>query len=845
MLHADPDCEPPSPIESSFSTCEATTRDSVISVLDHSTLYAPSRFIATCPSASQCLRRLEELQASKDASKLAKRSKAFTDSLLEFVSSSLPLHLPTSYPLHSDYGLTHRALGECIGHFLGYVRQPLDESMEEFRLEMCLEQLEMLWKTLLELVDLAFEAGALPGTPVLTKSGPSHPSSSSSPSSGRLALEMSKSSHSPQPSLPNPSSSSPRLLPSTEVSVKDVLRSRPSKSLQTLRPSPATSSPVPSAERSQLLLASERSSKDVSRPPRESTSSQTLRRSSPSAETSPPLPPPKTTTPMSVIEIVDQARRAELASECGEESAGSSEQLQSVSEESDRSSVDGPSECSSPSCNTPSRLTVHIDSSMTTLASTQTSASSVSTNSRIVRRIIQFKPSMLSFRSKSKTSPLDVSGSSGHDDLLHSDPTSSSEDEIGDERAVETANAEAQFTLQARSLQEVLDLVTGKEMTLKQGLKDVFFQTFRWYLEPVKFVQELQKRFIEYFPRMNPDQEKIAREWQVKNSSTPLRIIHLILTWLRQYWIPELDNEAFEPLQTFAKEWLTNYPDEALIWRLLQALNDVQNGVANRQTAVKDHWDLLNSGTLILSPSPTGFKVFTHTGAPVAGMLSDFDTPSGRLEFSRQLTAYLSELYAGIDADSLVWGHYKGVDTEGVRTARLISEQEKGLEEWVVASVIANFKDLAEMSHLASFWFNVLKNCNQFGNFSAVRSIVNSLVKLDEVYKWFDPVRKQHLAALNQWAAPAKQWRMLRARNSPCIHPISSVKENIDRCKNEVGRAPEYASYGRYSLLARAIDDLHHAKLSYKFNKTPHIQEWIERELKARHPIPIPPSLTT
>ncbi|THV00830.1 hypothetical protein K435DRAFT_837080 [Dendrothele bispora CBS 962.96] len=446
----------------------------------------------------------------------------------------------------------------------------------------------------------------------------------------------------------------------------------------------------------------------------------------------------------------------------------------------------------------------------TTTLTTSTISSTVqsrSKNSRIIQRFLRLSFNFPFARSKEKLVPgflpSEISGIVSGTELSPPVGSGLADGKFDDAK------------LEVRSVSELMDLVTSKAIVSQPELKELFFTTFRWYLPAKVFISELADRF-RASSGLEPAQAKIWLEWQQKHDNNQLRIMNLILIWLKQYWIPDLDNqEALPLLQEFALSHLVNYPDETLVFRIIHALNDVEKRTISRQKALRNHWNMLNSGTLVTPPDPSGFNLVISSRRSQLCKLLQFDSPEGRVEFARQLTIYFSELHGRLDADSFVWGHYHDLENDAVKMANMISGQEEGLREWVVAS-IQSIPDLEQREVIVHFWFGIAQ--------------------------WFNDSRYANINELLNWGRSGymKQSRMRRAQNLPCIQTLFSVKEGIDRLKDTIDLMPERPNYDRYSLLAKCIADLDHAKLSYKFTKCDAIQKWIETQLIADLPDPKP-----
>ncbi|KAK7469289.1 cell division cycle-related protein [Stygiomarasmius scandens] len=468
------------------------------------------------------------------------------------------------------------------------------------------------------------------------------------------------------------------------------------------------------------------------------------------------------------------------------------------------------------------------------ISETRTIASTVQTiskNSKVIRRFLQLSFNLPFTRSKEK---LAQSPGVSEQPIVQHNPSPPGGPGLA---PVKLEDAK----LGARSIPEIMDLVTGKEIISKPELKELFFTTFRWFLPAKVFVQELSERYRAP-SNLSPTQAKIWGEWQQKHDNTQLRIMNLVLMWIQQYWIPELDNkEALPILQEFALSHLVTYPDENLVYRIIKALDDAEKRTVSRQMTLREHWDLLNSGTLVAPPESSGFNLVISPGRNHLCKLLQFDSPEGKVEFTRQLTVYFSELYARLDADCFVWGHYHGVENEAIKLSNVISCQEEGLREWVIAS-IQSISDPVERENMIHFWFAIAQNCADIGSSSPVLRIMHALTKMNETFQWFNHQRYAGLKELLNWGRSGymKQSRMRRAQNLPCIQTLFSVKEGIERLKDMISVVPEHASYDRYSLLAKCIADIDHAKLSYKFTKLPAVQEWIGTQLTQYIPDPKP-----
>lgn len=274
----------------------------------------------------------------------------------------------------------------------------------------------------------------------------------------------------------------------------------------------------------------------------------------------------------------------------------------------------------------------------------------------------------------------------------------------GDTAAVRLAQ---NGSMKAASVTALVRMLTSKESVLDPEFTTTFFISFRFFMTPTRFYEELVNRFNEQpSTDLSPAQLRI---WARYAMGVHIRIGKTLLMWLDLYWKPEVDHEVLEALQAFTLERLVPELPEGLVGQILQGLDSISGDepMCRRIRKAKD-LEFIYHRSIAVAPSPgQSFKITIEGDLDATAQLLRFNTPAGREEVARQLTIRLSELFQQVDPeDAVIHWHRANQDSEAGKTLQQIVLLERALCLWITNTVLQQ-PSLRERRRFLEFWLDI------------------------------------------------------------------------------------------------------------------------------------------
>lgn len=262
--------------------------------------------------------------------------------------------------------------------------------------------------------------------------------------------------------------------------------------------------------------------------------------------------------------------------------------------------------------------------------------------------------------------------------------------------------------MKAASLPALVRILTSKESVLDQDFTPTFFICFRFFTTPLLFFQELVKRFDEQpAVDLNPAQLRI---WTQNAVGVHIRVGKAILMWLDLYWKPEVDFEVLEPLQAFALDRLVQELPEGMVTHILEGLDSVggEEPICRRTQKAKDLEFIFQQTVGDVPPTPQFDLTSVMMGSTF--QLIAFNTPAGRQEFARQLTANLSGRFQQVDPEDAVLHWHRNDESDVGKILREIISLERSLCAWVTETVLDRSTQ-QERCEILEFWLDIASVC--------------------------------------------------------------------------------------------------------------------------------------
>ncbi|KAJ6613270.1 ras guanine nucleotide exchange factor domain-containing protein [Mycena sp. CBHHK59/15] len=290
--------------------------------------------------------------------------------------------------------------------------------------------------------------------------------------------------------------------------------------------------------------------------------------------------------------------------------------------------------------------------------------------------------------------------------------------------------------LKAASLPALIRLLTSAHAPLEHDLLPTFFLCFRFFSTPCKVLAALQARWDEPPPTSDepliPAQQRV---WLHNALTMRIRVAHLLLVWLDEYWRPAQDAAVLPSLRAFAEYRLASGGVPASLAQ--RVLAGIECAAAD-QHGVRRHlaWETAGRAdrhrTLLQAP----FAIVLRAEDDYAMNLTVFETAPGRERLAAQITARAAGLFSKIDPEE--W-YASGV-----------------LEEttlfWVAQSILV-LQSREERAAMIEFWLDMATICVRLRNFSSASAIFGGLV--------YSPVERLSLTILDIAIPSKEQYRKL------------------------------------------------------------------------------------
>ncbi|KAK7056868.1 hypothetical protein VNI00_002585 [Paramarasmius palmivorus] len=404
--------------------------------------------------------------------------------------------------------------------------------------------------------------------------------------------------------------------------------------------------------------------------------------------------------------------------------------------------------------------------------------------------------------------------------------------------------------VKSASLTAIIRMVTSRELLKNPKICQNLLFSLSHVVPEICVVTTLRERFHEQ-PPPNLDDAQL-RVWTREAMTVRIRVGHLIILWLEQYWNADADNqELIARLQKFVLDDVLGQVPDTMGSRIVGLLEAAARGGLRRGAWLKTHYYDL-AAPLVKEPQPTGFEVALTAEHNYAFHLSQLDMPEGKKELARQLTIQIAALHKAFDPQNAL--HYwsnkddKGDTRSAIRELHL---WERSLYFWIIDSVLAAETKEARLKVL-QFWVDVGIECIAIMNFGCGTMIYGALISppvdrlketllvVDTPHKDSFKLLEQHFSGFSNYGLYREAIEEAKDQRRPYIPILSPLIRDIDTAKNgrpsekEVKEKP--AGSHVFSLLSlgrlqHAMMILENGRLPFKFVPIPYLQTWLTEQL--------------
>ncbi|KAH9476032.1 Ras guanine nucleotide exchange factor J [Psilocybe cubensis] len=250
-----------------------------------------------------------------------------------------------------------------------------------------------------------------------------------------------------------------------------------------------------------------------------------------------------------------------------------------------------------------------------------------------------------------------------------------------------------------------------------------FFLTFRLYCSPSNLAKHID---TQYKPQQGRNNNIHPLESKT-DSGAQYATLEFIFTWLKEFWLPTVDDPAFPTLTVVTSKFLIKemspYLKSELLFPVLNLLNLRIQGELNAPgTKIQPRPHVLKSFT---DDTPkrriTRALLTSLRKKDFAGLLFiNFDA----LELARQLTLMESELYCAISQQELLnYFPEKPDSSPNIKALVCLSDS---VRHWVSESILHEL-NIQRRAWLIGFFIEIADKCIKLHNFNTSRSIISAL----------------------------------------------------------------------------------------------------------------------
>jgi hypothetical protein len=260
----------------------------------------------------------------------------------------------------------------------------------------------------------------------------------------------------------------------------------------------------------------------------------------------------------------------------------------------------------------------------------------------------------------------------------------------------------------AVSVSSLMALITPGESVTGLGLIQAILASFRLFITPIEFFQELKERF----ELETPASRKHADYIKIFNIRA--NVLASIYSWLDQHWHVDSDAVVLDSIRTFVMKQSKKGP-RATIITLLAKVKEREG--CSEEDVLEERRRRIASTSPARTPPPGRTKfIFPRLFHTSSDGLLQLGTDDGREELSRHLTMRMSHLYRQLDPIKIVGFWYKTGDSSrkydkfkeepGVKDLAAISAYGEQLTLWIISSIleVSNVKGRADR---LSLWADV------------------------------------------------------------------------------------------------------------------------------------------
>uniref|UniRef100_A0A0W0G0Y3 Ras GEF n=1 Tax=Moniliophthora roreri TaxID=221103 RepID=A0A0W0G0Y3_MONRR len=401
--------------------------------------------------------------------------------------------------------------------------------------------------------------------------------------------------------------------------------------------------------------------------------------------------------------------------------------------------------------------------------------------------------------------------------------------------------------MKAASLTALIRMATSRDLLKDLKICQQLFFGLRYFICPVWVVSKLKERFHEQPPSgMNAAQ---LRVWTREVATNRIRVGHLIIIWLAQYWDDGVDNDdLINALQQFVLNDLIDRVPDTMSSRIVRLLDDAAHGRVSRKIWRQDHYVTAAQG--VEDPEPTNFKVTLGAEDNFTLHLSQFNTLGGQVELARQLTIQGAAKYASFEPECALRYWMGHEERESHAQILQLVRWERSVYLWIIDTVLA-METKEKRVEVLHFWVDVATKCIEMNNFSCANAIRAALVSppiyhLQETLLMINTQQKARYKVLEDYFNGFDNYGLYREalegvkdKHQPFIPIIGQLIRDVEVIKSDSN--PVSAASGKKLVnlvgvnVVRNIMNvqkvLENGRVPYKFVRIPFIQDWLVEQL--------------
>ncbi|KAJ3120594.1 hypothetical protein HK098_004463 [Nowakowskiella sp. JEL0407] len=374
------------------------------------------------------------------------------------------------------------------------------------------------------------------------------------------------------------------------------------------------------------------------------------------------------------------------------------------------------------------------------------------------------------------------------------------------------------FQVMAGTIESLMERITDEQECIDMSFHDTFLLTFRSFMSPVEFYDNLIARFhCELPPNPSPEDVEYFNKMRVP---TQRRVIGTILWWAQHHWHDfGLHSELKADLSDFAR-WLMGSKETDFYLEGKRLLDTIQ-----KQSSKFDY--MLNY-----------FRSVERKGKTMESMLMNL----GPEDLAKQLCLHDFQLFKYIHPIEVLNQIWKKKDEEDSPSLDFFIQRFDKESYWVATELVA-IKDLKKRTSALKQFILTAKACLDLHNYYSVFALIAGLnlspvQRLKKTWEALPEKVKKTFQDLEKLSDPSRNMKNYRESLAACQPPIVPflrmmtiyLKDLTFMNDGNESKINGMINFDKLRMMANRVRDISSlASIEYKFDQNPPILNYLAK----------------